>query len=52
MNSLFLLAPTLSLSAFAFALFGVDTIDDRLSRKSARSVGFWVTLAGIVTVVV
>jgi len=43
MNSLFLLAPTLSLSAFAFLLFGVDTLKGGGSRKTA----FWLTLTGL-----
>ena len=34
-NSLLLLAPTLSLSAFAFILFGVDTLKGGGSRKAA-----------------
>jgi NADH-quinone oxidoreductase subunit N len=42
-KSLLLLAPTLSLSAFAFALFGVDTLKGGGSRKSA----FWLTLIGL-----
>jgi NADH-quinone oxidoreductase subunit N len=42
-NSLILLAPTLSLSAFAFALFGVDTLKGGGPRKSA----FWLTLVGL-----
>ncbi len=46
MNSLKLLAPTLSLSAFAFALFGMDTLKDKKS-KSGRSAGFWVMLIGL-----
>ncbi len=46
MNNLRLLAPTLSLSAFAFALFGLDTLKNRLSASS-RTTGFWLTLAGL-----
>jgi len=46
MSSLKLLAPTLALSAFAFALFGLDTFKNRLSA-SARTSGFWVTLIGL-----
>jgi NADH-quinone oxidoreductase subunit N len=43
MNSLRLLAPSLSLSAFAFALFGVDTLKGGGSRKA----GFWLTLVAL-----
>ena len=43
MSSLFLLAPTLSLSAFAFILFGVDTLKGGGTRQAA----FWLTLAGL-----
>jgi len=44
MNSFFLLAPALSLSAFAFVLFGMDT----LKGGGSRNGGFWLTLAGLV----
>jgi NADH:ubiquinone oxidoreductase subunit 2 (subunit N) len=46
MNGLRLISPTLALSAFSFALFGLDTIKDRASAK-ARGIGFWLTLAGL-----
>jgi NADH-quinone oxidoreductase subunit N len=46
MSSLKLLAPTIALSAFAFALFGLDTLKDRTSPGSRRS-GFWLTLIGL-----
>src|SRR5688572_22382924 len=42
-----LLAPTLSLSAFAFILFGLDTVRARTSEKT-RSVAFGLTLLGLV----
>jgi NADH-quinone oxidoreductase subunit N len=42
-NSLRLLAPTLSLSAFAFILFGVDTLKGGGPRKAA----FFLTLLGL-----
>src|SRR5260221_9286677 len=46
MNNLRLLAPALSLSAFAFALFGMDTLKNKKS-PAGRSAGFWVMLIGL-----
>lgn len=46
MTSLRLLAPTLSLSAFAFLLFGLDAYADG-RRVPARRAAFWISLAGL-----
>jgi NADH-quinone oxidoreductase subunit N len=41
-----LLAPTLVLSAFAFLLFGLDTLKGR-ARPGVKSAGFWLALLGL-----
>jgi NADH-quinone oxidoreductase subunit N len=46
MNELHLFAPVLSLSAFAFVLFGLDTVKNRNSPGTRRAT-FWVALLGL-----
>src|ERR1019366_10562175 len=45
-NSWIFLAPSLILSAAAFALFGLDTLSGR-NTAALKAVGFWLTLAGL-----
>jgi NADH-quinone oxidoreductase subunit N len=46
MNRIGLLLPVLSLSAFAMALLGWDTLDSPTARR-LRPMGFWLALAGL-----